>query len=321
VASTCRLFRDGKLVEEGFDPALVSDYLEEDGTLVWLDFENPTDEELGLLQEELSLHPLVMEDIHHRNQRPKVEAYEDVFFVVTHNVRFRDEEFENQEVHCLVSPRYFATFRYAPVFDPKPILTRAENHPDLTAEGGGFLLYALLDEVVDRYFHVVEAFEDASEGIEEQVFADETQSEVQEQIFQLKKQVMEFRRLVTPVREVLEMLQAGAGIVTPVLRAYYRDVADHVIRVLEFVNNVRELLTTALEAHLSQVSNRLNQVMKQLTSWAAIILVPTLIAGVYGMNFRHMPELNWLLGYPFALGLMVVSAGMLFMVFKRRGWL
>jgi magnesium transporter len=153
------------------------------------------------------------------------------------------------------------------------------------------------------------------------VFADETYPDTQERIFRLKKQVIEFRRLVMPLREVLDLLQGEPRVVTATLAAYYRDVADHIIRVLEFIDNVRELLTTALEAYLSQVSNRLNTVMKQLTSWAAIILVPTLIAGIYGMNFRHMPELNWLLGYPFALGLMAVSATTLYVVFKRRGWL
>jgi magnesium transporter len=153
------------------------------------------------------------------------------------------------------------------------------------------------------------------------VFADETHPDTQEHIFRLKKQVIEFRRLVMPLREVLDLLQGEPRVVTATLAAYYRDVADHIIRVLEFIDNVRELLTTALEAYLSQVSNRLNTVMKQLTSWAAIILVPTLIAGIYGMNFRHMPELNWLFGYPFALGLMAVSATTLYVVFKRRGWL
>ncbi|HEV2907235.1 MAG TPA: magnesium/cobalt transporter CorA, partial [Actinomycetota bacterium] len=230
-------------------------------------------------------------------------------------------ELRDQEVHAFVGPNYLVTLRYAPAFDLKPVLRRWERQQELTQEGGGFLLYALLDEVVDGYFNVVERFEDDSESVEEQVFADETRPDTQERIFRLKKQVIEFRRLVMPLREVLDLLQGEPRVVTATLAAYYRDVADHIIRVLEFIDNVRELLTTALEAYLSQVSNRLNTVMKQLTSWAAIILVPTLIAGIYGMNFRHMPELNWLLGYPFALGLMAVSATTLYVVFKRRGWL
>jgi magnesium transporter len=318
---TCRLYRSGTLAEEGFDPARVSDHLEEPDALVWLDLEDPTEEELSLIEEEFSLHPLAVEDARHRGQRPKVEVYEKYFFLVTHSVRLEAGELLDQEVHAFVGPSYLVTLRYAPAFDLKPVLRRWERQQELTKEGGGFLLYALLDEVVDGYFSVVERFEDESESVEEEVFAQETHPDTQERIFRLKKQIIEFRRLVMPLREVLDLLQGEPRVVTATLAAYYRDVADHIIRVLEFIDNVRELLTTALEAYLSQVSNRLNTVMKQLTSWAAIILVPTLIAGIYGMNFRHMPELNWLLGYPFALGLMAVSATTLYVVFKRRGWL
>ena len=318
---TCRLYRSGTLAEDGFDPARVSDHLEDPDSLVWLDLEDPTDEELALIEEEFALHPLAVEDARHRGQRPKVEVYDKYFFLVMHAVQLKDGELRDQEVHAFVGPNYLVTLRYAPAFDLKPVLRRWERQQELTQEGGGFLLYALLDEVVDGYFNVVERFEDDSESVEEQVFADETRPDTQERIFRLKKQVIEFRRLVMPLREVLDLLQGEPRVVTGTLAAYYRDVADHIIRVLEFIDNVRELLTTALEAYLSQVSNRLNTVMKQLTSWAAIILVPTLIAGIYGMNFRHMPELNWLLGYPFALGLMAVSATTLYVVFKRRGWL
>lgn len=318
---TCRLYRDGTLAEEGFDPSLVSDYLQEPGTLVWLDLEDPSEQDLAMIEEEFSLHPLAMEDTRHKDQRPKVEIYDKSFFIVIHALRVGKEELEDQEIHCFAGSQYLLTLRYAPAFDLAPVLKRWEKQPDLTKEGGGFLLYALLDEVVDGYFDVIERFEDDSEGLEEAVFAEEVDPEVQERIFQMKKQVIEFRRRVMPIREVLDLIQEEAGVVTESLRAYYRDVADHVIRVLEFVDNVRELLTTILEAHLSQVSNRLNQVMKQLTSWAAIILVPTLIAGIYGMNFRQMPELFWRFGYAWALGLMAVSAGALYLLFKRRDWI
>ena len=261
-----------------------------------------------------------MEDARHRRQRPKVEVYEKYFFLVMHSVRLDEAELLDQEIHAFVGPSYLITLRYPPAFDLDPVLRRWERQQELTKEGGGFLLYALMDEIVDGYFDVVERFEDDSDDIEQQVFADNVPADVQERIFQLKKQVLQFRRLVMPLREVLDLIQEEPR-VTSTLAAYYRDVADHVIRTLEFIDNVRELLTSALEAHLSQASTRLNVVMKQLTAWASIILVPTLIAGIYGMNFRHMPELNWLLGYPFALGLMAASATALFVVFKRRGWL
>ena len=318
---TCRLYRDGNLVEDGFDPARISDLLPDAGNLVWLDLSEPSEQELAMIEEEFSLHPLVIEDTRHRNQRPKIESYGRYFFLVLHGFGFRDEELQSSEVHAFVGSNYLVTLRYPPAYDLDPVVRWWERHPEMARQGGGFLLYALLDHVVDGYFDVVERFEDRSEDIEDVVFSEEPHGDVQQMIFGLKKQIIAFRRLVMPLREVLSLLQSESRVVTAPLQPYYRDVADHVIRTLEFIDNVRELLTTALEAHLSQVSNRLNDVMKKLTSWAGIILVPTLIAGVYGMNFRHMPELGWLAGYPFALGLMALSGGLLYLSFKRRGWL
>jgi magnesium transporter len=318
---TCRLYRDGKLVEDGFDPARISDLLPDPANLVWLDVADPSEDELALIEEEFAIHPLAMEDTRHQGQRPKIEGYEDYFFLVFHGFGFSDGELETSEMHAFVGSSFLVTVRFPPVYDLEPVLRWWKRHESLAREGGGFLLYALLDHVVDGYFNVVDRFEDRSEEIEDLVFLEDEKLNVQEDIFGLKKQAMEFRRLAAPLREVLNQLQGEPRIVTESLRPYYRDVADHLIRTAEFVDNVRELLTTALEAHLSQVSNRLNMVMKQLTSWASIILVPTLIAGIYGMNFRHMPELSWMWGYPFALGVMLLSAGGLYYAFKRRGWL
>jgi magnesium transporter len=321
VSLTCHLYRNGTITEEHVDLSRISDLLDEEDTLLWVDAEDPTEAEMKTLGEEFSLHPLAVEDILHRDQRPKVEIYKDHFFLVLHSLSLDGQEIRDSEIHAFAGPGYLVTLRYAPAFDIAPVRKRWELQPELASEGGGFLLYVVLDEVVDDYFKVIESFEDASEEIEQAVFADEPQADLQEEIFRLKKQVLQFRRRVMPLREVLDLLQEGIGLVTERLRPYYRDVADHTIRVLEFTDNVRELLTTALEAHLSQISNRLNQVMKSVTSWGAIILVPTLIAGIYGMNFRHMPELHWVWGYPMSLALMALSAFALFRMFRRRGWL
>jgi magnesium transporter len=318
---TARLYRDGELVEEGFDPARVSDCLEDARNLVWLDLEDPSEEELAMIEEEFSLHPLAVEDARHRGQRAKIEFYEGFNFLVVYGIGHEDGRIREHEVHAIVAPHYLITLRYPPAFDLGPMLERIEKQEGLLREGGGFLLYALLDEVVDRYFSVVDRFEEESEDVEGHVFGAEPPEDVQEQIFRLKKRVITFRRRVAPLRESLEQLRVVPALVTPPLSAYYRDVADHVMRELELIDIVRDLLTGALEAHLARVSNRLNEVMKALTSWGAIILVPTLLAGIYGMNFRHIPELNWLWGYPFALGLMGLSAGGLYWMFKRRGWI
>jgi magnesium transporter len=174
---------------------------------------------------------------------------------------------------------------------------------------------------VDGYFDLIERFEDHGDEIEDRVFADDPDPDIQEDTFQLKRKVVRFRRLVMPLREVIDMVQEMPEFVTPKLRPYFRDVMDHVIRITEFLDNVRDLLTSALEAQLSQASNRMNQVMKSLTSWGAIILVPTLIAGIYGMNFANMPELSWTIGYPLSLGLMVAAGITLYIAFRRKGWL
>ncbi|MBI2238003.1 MAG: magnesium/cobalt transporter CorA [Actinobacteria bacterium] len=319
---TCRLYRDGEVKEEAFDPARVSDLLEDESTRLWLDIEGPTEADLAMIQEEFSLHPLAIEDAKHREQRPKVDVFQDSFSVVLYGLALdeRDELVES-EMHAFAGARFLVTLRFSPAFDLTGVIERWDRQPELTSEGGGFLLYALLDEVVDGYFTVIDRYEDLADEIEDRVFAEEADPEVQQDIFRLKREVVAFRRLVIPLREVLDLVQEQPGFVTQVLGPYYRDVADHVIRVLEFTDNVRELLTAALEAQLSQVSNRLNVIMKQLTSWAAIVLVPTLIAGIYGMNFANMPELDWRFGYPMALGLMVASAAVLYRVFKKRDWL
>jgi magnesium transporter len=317
----CRLFRDGELVEEGFEPAKVSDHLEDEKNLVWLDLEDPSEEELAMIEEEFSLHPLAIEDARHRDQRPKLEFYEGYNFLVMYGVGVEDGQLREHEVHTFAGTHYLITIRYGPALELGPVLERIERHRDLLREGGGFLLYALLDEVVDGYFDVMDRFEEESEDLEEQVFGEKPPPDVQEGIFRLKKRVIGFRRRVGPLREVLMQLQGLRSLVTPPLEAYYRDVADHVIRALELIDIVRDLLTGTLEAHLARTGNRLNEVMKALTSWGAIILVPTLIAGIYGMNFLHMPELRWRLGYPFALGLMALAAGALYVMFRRRDWL
>ncbi len=322
MALTSRLYRDGEVAEENFDPARISDLLQEDEALVWLDIEDPSDGELRMLQEEFSLHPLAVEDALHRGQRAKVEVYEDHFFLVLHAQQLHGDELRDSEIHVFVGAGFLVTLRYPPAFDLGQVRHRWEKQGALTREGGGALLYALLDEVVDGYFDVVERLEDISEEVEAAVFADEPVADLQERIFSVKKRLLHFRRAVLPLREVLDLLQEEVGVVTDHLRPYFRDVADHVLRVLEFVDNVRELATAALEAHLSQVSNRLNQVMKQLTSWAAIILVPTLIAGIYGMNFTGpFPAFRNPAGFWIAISMMAVSAGVLYWIFRRRDWL
>jgi magnesium transporter len=317
-----KLYRNGALQTEEVDAARAAALLKEQDVGLWLDVRDPDEAELEILRREFSIHPLSLEDVQHWHQRSKVEVFPDYFGVVVHGLHLNaDDRLEDREIHLFVGHRFVITVRDEPLLDLEPIHERVRRQPELAAVGGGFLLYTLLDEVVDGYLEIVDRYEDLSDEVEDRVFQADGQTDVQQAIFHLKRQVVRFRRIVTPLREVVDLIQEQPGFVSSELVPYYRDVLDHVIRTIEFIDNIRDLLTTALEAQLSQVSNRLNVVMKKLSSWAGIVLVPTLIAGIYGMNFRHMPELKWEFGYPLALGSMVLVMGVLYWVFKRKDWL
>ena len=236
-------------------------------------------------------------------------------------------ELVDQELHAFVGPHYIATIRYGTEpFSLKGVEHRWLGQPEmLAAEGGGFATYVLVDEVVDDYLSIIEAFEDRADDLEDDVFEEPVTegegSELQERIFRLKREVVRLRRFAAPLRQSLDMIQEEPKIAGSKLQPYYRDVSEHVLRVTELADNIRDLLTSLLEVRVSQVANRMNDIMKKLSAWAGIILVPTLIAGVYGMNFANMPELGWSVGYPAALGTMLLSSGILYVVFKRKGWL
>jgi magnesium transporter len=322
VTIICRLYRDGNLKETGFDPQLIGDVLHEPDAMVWLDVEGPTRESIDMLREEFGFHELALEDSLHPHQRAKIESYGSYFFLVAYGVTVQEGRLVPHEVGVFVGRNYLVTVRKDPAFDLDPVCRRWDASLELIREGGGYLLYILLDEIVDGYFVAVDSLEDVTETLEERVLGDERTPQAQSDIFRLKKELIQFRRWVAPLRDVLDVMQRRlVDVVTPALEPYYRDVYDHVLRVTDYVDVMRDILATALDAHLTVISNRLNQIMKSLTSWAAIILVPTLIAGIYGMNFRHMPELDWVFGYPFALALMALSAAVLYRAFKRRDWL
>jgi magnesium transporter len=318
----CRLYSEGRLEEKEFDPSRIDEALKKPGSTVWLDIEDPTEEKLAMLAEEFGFHELAIEDSLHPHERAKVDQYGKYFFLVAYGITVEGDGLVEHEVAAFVGHNYLVTVRKSPALDLDPVVKRWEAHQELAAEGGGYLLYTLLDEIVDGYFEVLDHYEDRSEEIEDQVFGGTVHGEAQSEIFSLKKDLIKFRRAISPLREVLDVMQRrSVDVVTANLEPYYRDVYDHVLRAMDFVDGLRDVLSSALEASLAVISNRLNEVARSVTSWGAIILVPTLIAGIYGMNFQHMPEINWLLGYPFALGLMLLSAATLYRAFKKRGWL
>lgn len=315
---TVRVWRDGEREQREIAAEEVSDVLRDEACIVWLDVQRADQDAVEVLRREFGFHELALEDVGHAHQRPKLDPFGGYAFLVAYDVEYQNRQITRAEVMAFVSKRYLVTVRNGDGPDLDPVVQRWEAHHELLREGGGYLLYILLDFVVDRYFVAIETMEDDVDDIE----ATLTAGDNHELLFRLRRQLSLFRRTVTPLRDVVDLLQQRTlEVVTEPLYAYYRDVYDHVLRCIDFVETLRDVLASALEVQLSIASNRLNEVMKSLTSWGAIILVPTLIAGIYGMNFSHMPELRWYYGYPMVLGMMLAVAFGLYRVFKRKGWL
>ena len=325
---TVRTYQDGGLVEEApFDAGAVA-HARDVATRVWVDAVDPSTDELHALQAAFGLHELSIEDSRTWGQRAKLERFRDHDFIVVHGVDLdADDALIDREMHLYVGRSFVATVRRTPIFDFRSTHARLERREPLEREGIGHLLYLLLDEIVDGFLDLVEKLEALTDDIQDRVDREDgsdgshPERPLARDIFHVRRAVATFRRLIVPMREVVDMLQESPGLVTPTLAPYYRDVEDHVIRTIELLDNVRDILTSAREVQLAIESMRLNVVMKKVTSWAAIILLPTLIAGIYGMNFRHMPELTWEVGYAVALGAMAITSGILYWVFRRKDWL
>jgi magnesium transporter len=320
-----RLYRNGVLEAEGFDPARVSDYLAEPDTVVWLDVCRPTVEDFAVVADELGLHPLAREDATGHAQRPKLEPYAGHQFLVAYGAHYHPEthELTTSEVDVFFDRRWVLTVRKEPEFDIAPVLQRWDDAPALAKHGVAFLLYGLLDVVVDGHFDVVEQLDDAIEELEALMFAPATRGvQTQRLTFELRKSLVTFRRVVLPMREVVNgLLHRDVCDIGPELQPYYQDVYDHVVRATEWTESLRDLVTSVLETSLTIQGNRLNEVMKSLTSYAAIVAVPTAIAGVYGMNTRLYPAAGSVAGWWVALGLMVAISVFLFVYFRRKDWL
>ena len=298
--------------------------LEEPGRFAWIGLHSPSAELLRQVQREFGLHDLAVEDAHHAHQRPKLEAYGDTLFIVLRTARVNAEtrRIEFGETHFFVGTNFIVSVRHGSSVSYADVRARCETTPQLLRKGPGFALYALMDSIVDQYFPVVDALGEELEGIEEQIFGETSSRETTAQIYQLKRQLLEVKRAVSPLIDICNRLvRFDLDLIPEDTRPYFRDVYDHVVRINEMVDNTRELLTTALDANFSLISIAQNEVSKRFAGWAAIIAVPTLVAGIYGMNFKAMPELEWDYGYPFVLGLTFGLAGLLYLLFKRSGWL
>ncbi|MGE0878095.1 MAG: magnesium/cobalt transporter CorA [Acidimicrobiia bacterium] len=316
----------GGAAETNHAPEDISELVNAPGTVVWVDLADPSEADLGMLAEEFALHPLAIEDAIERHQRPKIEVFASHAFAVAYSRHL-------SEVAIFIGPTWVITVRssnhnghldgHREPWDPSEARRRVERH-GLDRIDVGILVYVIFDELVDGYFDEIDEHEDRLEIIEEHVFAEQITEErgVQRDLFEIRRHLMVFRRAVVPLREVVgAMLRREVPWVTGDAVVLLQDVYDHVLRAIDLIDGQRELMGNAVDAHLAIISNRMNQVMKKLTAWGAILFGASIIAGIYGMNFTHMPELRWYFGYPLAVGLMVILMSALYVIFRKRDWL
>ena len=288
----------------------------------WIGLYEPSEKEFESVAGEFDLHELAVEDAVTAHQRPKIERYGDSVFVVLKSARYRDETetVEFGEIHAFVGPDFIITVRHGEASELHGVRERLESEPDLLRRGPSAVLYAIMDQVVDDYAPVSDGLETDIDEIEAEVFGGN--AAVSRRIYALSREVIGFRRATHPLNEVLERLIEGEVYgVDFELQRYLRDVQDHALRTTEQVEAFRELLSNILSVNLTLVGLNQNDEVKKISAWAAILFAPTLIAGIYGMNFEVMPELSWMFGYPFALALMVLTTVVLHRIFKKAGWL
>lgn len=299
-----------------------------DESFLWLGLYEPDEGLLREVQGQLGLHDLAVEDAHNAHQRPKIEFFGDSMFVVLRTAQKLGlgsepgEAVRFGETHVFVGARYIVTVRHGASSPYTGVRTRCESAPAQLARGPGYPLYAILDFVVDNFVPIVDDLEDELEELEELIFRGEHRADTTLRMYELKREIVAIRRATTPLPEICGvLLRTENPLLPPAIQPYFRDVYDHVVRLNDTTETIREMLNTALSASLSLVSVRQNEVVKRLASWGAILAVPTLVASFYGMNFKNMPELYWEYGYPVVVGLCLSLCGLLFWRLKKAEWL
>jgi magnesium transporter len=301
----------------------VHEVLKESNQFVWIGLHEPSEEILNKVQKEFGLHELAVEDARNAHQRPKVELYGDSVFIALRTAQMNKEHHtEFGETHFFVGPNFIVTIRHGASLSYATVRSRCESTPQLLTKGQGFVLYAVMDFIVDQYFPVIQELEQELEIVEDKVFKEKPSRETTEHIYQLKRELLEVKRATSPLVDICNrLMRFEIKCISEETRPYFRDVYDHAIRINEVVDNTRELLNTALEANFSLISISQSDVSKKFAGWAAIIAIPTMVAGFYGMNFKFMPELNWHYGYPFVVGCTILACILLYYFFRRSGWL
>jgi magnesium transporter len=315
----CAVYEQGERSDVSLDHAHEA-YLR-DGAFVWIGLHEPTPEEFDAVTREFNLHELAAEDAIKAHQRPKLERYDEVSFLVLKTAQYVEpDEIEFGEILLFIADNFVVSVRHGDAVPLHGVRVKIEDKPDLLKCGPMAVVYAILDEVVDGYAPVMDALDRDVEEVEQEVFVGDRRNPAR-RIYELKREAIDFARAVTPLVEPIERMTTGTTRVPEGLTTYFRDVLDHVIRLSQRLEALRELLTSVLQANLAQVGVRQNEDMRKISAWVAILAVPTMLAGIYGMNFDTMPELRWQLGYPSVLALMLVLCFSLWRYFKKVGWL
>ncbi len=291
------------------------------GTLVWVSATSPDDGEIAHFEREFRLHPLAVEDLRKQHQRPKLDAFEEQHMIVAYEA-VADAPDGLSEIHVFVGAGWLLSVHWTPTPMLDAVRTRFARRRDEVTNPAGELLYALLDAAVDSYFPELDTISDRIDALEDRVLEGNDDRESLREILHLKRRLLDLRRVLAPMRDVANaLLRRDLEIVDASSTPYYQDLYDHLVRVLDQLDVYRDLLAAVLDARLTVASNNLNTVMKRLTAFTVILMVPTLIAGVYGMNFRFMPELGWPFGYPLALSVMAAAVVVSVTYFRRKGWI
>ncbi|MCC7328505.1 MAG: magnesium/cobalt transporter CorA [Burkholderiales bacterium] len=323
---SCVAYHDGRKLAD-ISPEEISDYVSRPDCFVWVALFEPSMDDMDTMAAEFGLHPLAVEDARHGHQRPKIEEYGDSLFAALHTVE-PDQDADSGdrlatgEIDVFVGPNYLLTVRHRTRVGLAAVRERTEGEPELLKRGAGYVFYAVIDHIVDRYFPVIDDLETELEAIEEQIFERNAARSNIEALYALKQRLMVLKHAIDPLMEATGRLYGGrVPQICTGMGEYFRDVYDHLHRIHSSIEGIREMLSTAIQVNLGMISLAESEVTKTLAAWAAIIAVPTMVAGIYGMNFASMPELHWRFGYPLVIGVMVVADIYLYRHFRKLKWL
>ena len=317
----CVAYEDGRKLAD-IPVSEIHSYIARPDCFVWVALKDPEMGELEAMQEEFGLHDLAVEDAQQGHQRPKIDEYGHSLFAVLQMVENGEEELNVGEVGIFVGANYVLSVRHRAKQGFVDVRRRCEEEPELLRHGAAYVLYALMDAVVDRYFPVLDAIDTELEQVEEKIFAKNTERASIEALYEIKRKLTTLKHATEPLLEAVGRLYGGrVPQLCLGLQDYFRDVSDHLVRLNQSIDSLRDMVTTAISVSLSLITLQENEVTKRLAAYGALIAVPTLIAGIYGMNFQYMPEIQWVHGYPVALLLMAFIDLYMFFRFRKAKWL